>query len=296
MSTPAPFDRDEALRVVRLALAEDLGPGDVTTATFVPETLAGRAAYVAKAAGVVAGLPLLPLVFAELDPRVRVLNPVEDGTAVTPGTILAQVAGSARALLTGERVSLNLLQRLSGIATLTRRFVERAAGHPARILDTRKTLPGLRALEKYAVRVGGGQNHRMGLYDAVMIKDNHLRILTLAGNRARLRELVERARASLPPGGWVEAEAQSLEEVRELAAAGVDVLMLDNLDVPTMRQALAIVRGPAAGGRALKVEVSGGVKLETVGAIAALGVDWISVGALTHSAPALDISLEIEAG
>lgn len=295
MSAIVGLDREHALGVIRAALREDVGPGDVTTENFVPAGLAGTARYVAKATGVVAGMPLVPLVFGELDPAVRVLEPVEDGTRVEPGTVLARLAGPARALLTGERVSLNLLQRLSGIATLARRFCDRVAGTSARVLDTRKTLPGLRALEKYAVRVGGGKNHRMGLYDAVMLKDNHLRLLTLAGKRPRLAEEVARVRALLPAGGWVEAEAQSLEEVVELARAGVDVLMLDNMDLPTLRQALAALAALGLARRPL-VEVSGGVHLDTIGPIAALGVDWISVGALTHSVPALDISLEVEVG
>ncbi|MBI5369287.1 MAG: carboxylating nicotinate-nucleotide diphosphorylase [Planctomycetes bacterium] len=281
--------------MITIALAEDVGPGDVTSNTFVPAGFAGAARYVAKAAGVVAGLPLVPLVFAALDPAVACTPSLADGARVEPGAILARLAGPARALLTGERLSLNLLQRLSGIATLTRRFVERVAGTRAAVLDTRKTVPGLRRLEKYAVRAGGGTNHRMGLHDAVLIKDNHLRILTLSGKRPMLAQAIAEARRALPPGGWVEAEAQSLEEAAELAAAGVDVLMLDNLDLPTMRRALERIAAAAAG-RPIRIEVSGGVNLDTVRPIAELGVDWISVGALTHSAPALDISLEIDVG
>jgi nicotinate-nucleotide pyrophosphorylase (carboxylating) len=266
--------------LVRRALAEDVGAGDVTTVATVPEQARGRGILLAKSTLVLAGLEVAAAVFDEIDPACQVSRRLDDGVLCRPGTILADVAGPARALLTGERVAVNFLQRLSGIATLTRRFVE-AAGGRITVLDTRKTTPTLRTLEKYAVRVGGGVNHRFGLYDAFLIKDNHVR---LTGGIAAAVERARRARPDLK----VEVEAQSLEQVDEALAARVDVLLVDNLTLDEVREAVRRSAGRA------KVEISGGVTLDRMAALADTGADFVSVGALTHSAPAADISFEIE--
>jgi nicotinate-nucleotide pyrophosphorylase (carboxylating) len=268
------------LPVVRRALDEDIGPGDVTSVAVVPEDARGAGVLVAKTSLVLAGLPVALAVFHILDRTVDVLEAESEGAACEPGHILARLQGPARALLGGERVALNFLQRLSGIATLTRRFVEAAAGRIT-ILDTRKTTPTLRALEKYAVRAGGGVNHRFGLFDAFLIKDNHIR---LAGG---VGEAIARARAARP-GLTIEVEAQSLAQVDEALAAGADVLLVDNLPLADVREAVVRTRGRA------RVEISGGVTLDRVEALADTGADFVSVGALTHSAPAVDISFEIE--
>jgi nicotinate-nucleotide pyrophosphorylase (carboxylating) len=234
----------------------------------------------AKSALVVAGLPVAAAAFELVDAATVVMPRVGDGTACEAGTVIGEVQGAARALLTAERVALNFLQRLSGVATITRRFVD-ASGGRITVLDTRKTTPTLRALEKYAVRVGGGRNHRFGLYDAFLVKDNHIRV---AGGIAAA---VERARR-FRPGLAVEVEAQSLEQVDEALAARVDILLVDNMPLHEVREAVARARGRA------KVEISGGVTLDRISALARTGADFVSVGALTHSAPAADISLEIE--
>lgn len=283
MSNPLP-DPVATGDLVRRALAEDLGGGDITTRAIVPPELDGRAVLVAKTALVVAGLPVAGEVCRQVDPRLAWQPLCVDGDHLAPGDLLARVAGPAAGLLAAERTLLNLLQHLSGIATLTRAFVE-AAGGRIRVLDTRKTLPTLRALEKYAVRCGGGTNHRAGLFDGVLIKDNHIRV---AGSIADAVRRVRAAQAAGDPVRPIEVEAQSLDEVRQALAAGADIIMLDNLDLATMRDAVTLV-----GGRAT-LEISGGVTLERMPALAGLGADWVSVGALTHSAPAADISLEIE--
>jgi nicotinate-nucleotide pyrophosphorylase (carboxylating) len=270
---------DTLARVVDAALAEDVGQGDVTTEATVDAVAVGSAVLVTRSAGVVAGLDAAEAVFRALDPGVRFERLVDDGEVLAGPASLAEVAGSLRAILTGERTALNLLGRLSGIATLTRRYVDAVAGTGVAILDTRKTTPGLRALEKEAVAVGGGRNHRFGLDDGVLVKDNHL---AAAGT---VRVAVERLRATtaLP----VEVECDTLEQVEEALAAGADALLLDNMDLESLRRAVAI-----AGGRA-RLEASGGITLDTVRAVAETGVDEISIGALTHSAPALDVSLEL---
>jgi len=269
------------MEIVSRALAEDIGPGDITTlATVVPDAQS-RAEIVAKADGVIAGLPVAALTFRALDPRSRFEEVLSDGVRVSDGMTVARRSGLAAAVLTAERTALNFLQRLSGIATLTADFVEAVRGTDARILDTRKTAPGLRLLEKYAVRMGGGDNHRLGLYDGVLIKDNHLRAVGGVG------EAVTRARANAHHLLKVEVEVQTIEEVDEALAAGADVILLDNMPLDEIEQAVEHVSG-----RCL-LEVSGGVDLTTVRALAETGVDLISVGALTHSAPALDLSLEI---
>lgn len=267
--------------LIARALAEDVGGGDVTTLAIVPADTRAEARIVARAAGVVAGLPVASRVFAHVDPRVEVALAARDGERVRPAQTVASLAGPARAILSGERVALNFLQHLSGIATRTAHFVELVAGTGARILDTRKTIPGLRLLAKYAVRCGGGQNHRVGLYDGIVIKDNHI---AAAGS---LATAVERARARAPHLARVEVEVETLDQVREALAAGADLLLLDNMPLDQMRQAVALCRGRA------QTEASGGITEETVRAVAETGVDFISVGALTHSVAALDFSLDL---
>jgi nicotinate-nucleotide pyrophosphorylase (carboxylating) len=276
------FPAADAERAIAQALAEDVGAGDITSLATVPEGVQGRAVFQAKDTGVLCGLPVLRRVYAQIDPRVELEVLVEEGSPVTPGTRVAIVRGPARSLLTGERVALNFLQHLSAIATRTAGFVKLLEGTSTRIIDTRKTVPGLRALAKYAVRVGGGHNHRFGLYDGVLIKDNHIQA---AGG---IRPAVARAREIAPHMLRVEVETENLEQVQEALDAGADVILLDNMDPETRRQAVTLCRG-----RAL-TEASGGINEQTIRAIAETGVDLISVGALTHSVTALDISLDWE--
>jgi nicotinate-nucleotide pyrophosphorylase (carboxylating) len=257
-------------------LAEDIGSGDVTTLALIDEDAICKAVVLVKEPGVVCGLEAATAVFAELGVGFEPL--VAEGATVEPGHI-AELVGPARGVLTGERLALNLIGRLSGIATLTRRYVDAIEGTGATILDTRKTTPGLRALEKHAVATGGATNHRFGLDDGVLVKDNHLRLT--GGIAAAVASL--RAATDLP----VEVEAESLEQVREAVEAGADAILLDNMPTDELREAVAFVAGRA------RLEASGGVNLETVRAIAETGVDFISVGALTHSAPSLDVSLEV---
>ncbi len=268
--------------LVRGALDEDIGTGDITTQAIVPADARARGTVIQKQAGVVFGYAVAEAVFAELDPSAswRELEP--EGTWRGSQAGLIEVEGQARALLTGERVSLNFLQHLSGIATLTAQFVREVEGTGVEVLDTRKTTPGQRRLEKEAVRAGGGTNHRMGLYDAVLIKDNHIEI---AGGVA---EAIALAKKSAPEGVLVEVECETLTQVEEALNAGIERILLDNMSVEEIHEAVK-----SAGDRA-ELEVSGGVTLKNVGEIAATKVKYISVGALTHSAPALDLSLEIQ--
>lgn len=272
--------------VVAQALAEDIGHGDLTTQTAIPAAVQSTAHIVTREAGVVAGLPVVIAVFHQLDPRLKVLLHVDDGATVAAGTKLATVVGSARSILGGERVALNLLQRLSGIATMTAQYVAAVANTKAKILDTRKTTPGLRALEKYAVRVGGGYNHRFGLYDGVMLKDNHLAILAAQG--IDLVSAIKQVRQHLGPMVQIEVEVESVDAAIAAAEAGADLILLDNMPLDQLRLAVQAIAGRA------KTEASGGVTLQTVRAIAETGVDYISVGALTHSVRALDIGLDCE--
>ena len=262
------------------ALAEDVGEGDVTTAALVPEEARGRATLTQKAPGVIAGLAVAEAVFRRVDPALEWRAHVDEGVW-RDGGLVAEVEGSSRSILTGERVALNFLQRLSGIATLTARYVAAVDGTGARILDTRKTTPGLRALEKQAVVAGGGTNHRAGLYDAILVKENHA---AMAGGVVEATRRALAAADGLP----VEVECRTLDEVRAAVEAGAPRILLDNMATDELRAAVELAAGRA------ELEASGGVTLETVSAIAATGVDYISVGALTHSAPALDISLVLE--
>ena len=277
---PSRLDPSQYRDTVRRALEEDVGPGDITTDATVSATQPARGVFVAKAECVVAGLEVAFEAFRQLDPDVRITHRKHDGEHCRVGDELAEVAGSARALLVGERTALNFLQRLSGIATRARQCVD-AAGGGIIVLDTRKTTPTLRALEKYAVRAGGATNHRFGLFDAVLIKDNHIR---LAGG---VCEAVERVRQH-QPGRTIEIEAQSSAQVDEALAAGANIVLVDNMSIDEIREAVGRVRGRA------KVEISGGVTLDRIPDLAGTGADYVSVGALTHSAPAVDISFEIE--
>jgi nicotinate-nucleotide pyrophosphorylase (carboxylating) len=281
-----PLSAQEIRRAVALALAEDIGSGDVTTLAAVPETAKARAVVRAREPLVVAGLALAEAAFHELSSVVQFTRAVEDGHRVAEGQPLLQVAGAARALLSAERVALNFLQRLCGIATLTAQFVDAIKGTRAQILDTRKTTPGWRRLEKYAVACGGGRNHRLGLFDMVLIKDNHLAALRSESPNA-IAAAVQRARTKYPKLK-VEVEADTLVQVDQAVAARADIILLDNMNVLQLRLAVQKCRD-----RAL-TEASGGVTLAGVRAIAETGVDFISVGALTHSARAVDIGLDFE--
>ena len=282
--TPSPYLELPPLlveRAVAAALKEDLGDaGDITTEAIIAPEAYGEAKIVARKAGVVAGLDLAETTFRMLDPEVKFTRVVEDGGKVAAGGTIAEVQGSTRALLTGERTALNFLGRLSGIATLTAAFVAAVEGTPARIAETRKTTPGLRAFEKYAVRVGGGVNHRFGLYDAVLVKDNHIAAAggianALAKLQARVGHLVK-----------IEVEVDTLAQLEQALKFPIDAVLLDNMDVKTLKAAVALVKGRVV------TEASGGVSLETVGEIAKTGVDVISVGALTNAPRSLDSSLE----
>ncbi|MBC7356901.1 MAG: carboxylating nicotinate-nucleotide diphosphorylase [Desulfacinum sp.] len=266
---------------LRLALQEDVGPGDVTTQATVPADQVGEARAVVRGPCVLSGLTVFRRVFSLMDHALEIRSSCRDGDRVEVDTVVSTVHGSLASILTGERTALNLLQRLCGIATLTDRLVQAVAGTRCRILDTRKTTPLWRDLEKAAVRHGGGQNHRFGLFDGILIKDNHV---AAAGG---VRPAIERARRAAPHTLRVEVEVDSLEQLREALEAGADVIMLDNFSVDQVRRGVEL-----AAGRAL-LEVSGGITLETARAYAETGVDFISVGALTHSAPAVDISLEV---
>jgi len=268
---------------VRRALAEDLGrAGDITTLAIIPDSASATATLVARADGVISGLDLARGAFRQIDPTIGFESWATDGARVEKGAALARIDGSARAILIAERVALNYLGRLSGVATLTAQYVDRVAHTQARICDTRKTTPLLRAFEKYAVRCGGGANHRFGLDDAILIKDNHIAV---AGGVAAALRAAKRFAGHLVK---IEIEVDTLDQLRDVLAEGADVVLLDNMSLPMLREAVALVNG------AMLCEASGGVSLETVVAIAETGVDLISVGALTHSAPTLDVALDIE--
>ncbi|HLG82260.1 MAG TPA: carboxylating nicotinate-nucleotide diphosphorylase [Bradyrhizobium sp.] len=278
----SPLALDDA---VARALDEDLGrAGDITSIATIPETTAARAVMVARQDGVIAGLPLALAVFRKLCPEIQVQADVRDGAAVTAGVHLMTIAGPARAVLTGERTALNFVGRLSGIATLTSSYVRNTSGTRLRICCTRKTTPGLRALEKYAVRCGGGFNHRFGLDDAILIKDNHIAV---AGG---IKPVLERARAHAGHLVKIEIEVDTLAQLREVLDTGLaDAVLLDNMDIPTLSEAVNMARGRVV------LEASGGVTLNSIADIATTGVDYVSSGALTHSAPNFDVALDIDA-
>jgi len=271
--------------VIRRALAEDLGPGDITSECFIPADHHSTARIFAKENAILAGTEVAHEVFRQIDPAIEVQIRKHDGDTLTPGDLILTAAGATRALLSAERTALNFLQRLSGIATLTRRFVDAVAGTKAVILDTRKTTPGLREFERLAVRAGGGTNHRFGLFDRVLAKDNHLAI---TGDAAGLQRAVDTAKKRAPDI-VIEIEADTLDQVRLLAGLrGIDIILLDNMSNDELRKAVQL-----RGEKKILLEASGGVNLDTVASIAATGIDQISVGALTHSARAIDLSMEI---
>jgi nicotinate-nucleotide pyrophosphorylase (carboxylating) len=292
LSTPAiagapmlrfPYSQDETRTLVKNALDEDGAFNDLTTIATVVSDRHARGRLVARAAGVLCGVPLAIEAFCQLDPKVTIRVDHEDGARLEPGDSILYLSGHARALLAAERVALNFMQRLSGVASLTARYVDAVHGTRARILDTRKTTPGWRLLEKYAVRAGGGTNHRLSLSSAVLIKDNHL-----AAVDGDVGIAVRRARELAPAGTKIEVECDRLEQVEAALAARADIIMLDNMTPAEMARGVALVNGRAI------TEASGGVALDSVRRIAETGVDWISVGALTHSAPALDLALDFE--
>lgn len=267
--------------IIEHAFREDIGDGDITTNNLVPENSVAKASMTAKADGVIAGLPIAEKVFKKLDPNLIWKPLVKDGDTIKKGDVIVEMQGSFRALLTGERLALNLMQRMSGIASETAKYVAEVKHTNVQILDTRKTVPGLRTLDKYSVKTGGGTNHRIGLYDLVMIKDNHIKI---AGGIA---PAVEQIRKSIPSHIKVEVETTNLEEVKEAVFAGADIIMLDNMSNEAMTEAVNLVDGKA------KTEASGNMSLERLKGVAETGVDFISIGALTHSVKALDISQNI---
>ena len=272
--------------IIDLALAEDTSHGDITSEVLIPPNLHGKASILIKEKGVLAGGEVVSKVFLRVDPSLKVEILVKDGTEVKPGDIVATISGKVASILKAERTVLNFLQRLSGIASMTAQYVSETRGCKAVITDTRKTTPGLRVLEKYAVRMGGGKNHRFHLGDGILIKDNHLETLRSPG--VNLREIVAKAKENAPQGVKVEVEVTSVQEAGEVVAAGADIVMLDNMSPEEMKEAVGLVSGQA------KIEASGGITLANVRQIAMTGVDIISIGALTHSYKSLDISLEIE--
>jgi nicotinate-nucleotide pyrophosphorylase (carboxylating) len=268
-------------KIVEQALLEDIGTGDITSESIVPYDLKAKGIIKTSEEGVVAGLDIIYLVFKKLDPEICFQSKIKDGKNILPGEVLAKISGSARTILKGERVALNFLQRMSGIATITSKFCQQVKDFPVRIIDTRKTTPGLRILEKYAVRMGGGYNHRFGLYDAVLIKDNHIAV---AGG---IKSAVNSVQKQISHTVKIEVEAENLSQLQEALKVQVDTIMLDNMDLETMKEAVKIVKGKTL------IEASGGITLEKVREIARTGVDLISVGALTHSVKSLDISMKI---
>ena len=277
---------EEVDNIIDLALAEDISHGDVTSEALIPTELQGKASILVKAEGILAGGEVAKRLFLKVDPSLRVEVLIRDGARVQPGDIVATIFGSVVSILKAERVALNFLQRLSGIASQTARYIAKTRGFIVTITDTRKTTPGLRLLEKYAVRMGGGQNHRFHLGDGILIKDNHLVVLRALG--MSLKDIVARAKHNAPQGLKVEVEVNTAQEALDAVEAGVDIIMLDNMSPDEMRRIVGLVSGQ------VKIEASGGITLENIRPVAMAGVDTISIGALTHSPKALDISLELE--
>jgi nicotinate-nucleotide pyrophosphorylase (carboxylating) len=273
-------------QLIAQAIAEDLGQGDVTTEALISKTQQGKASIVVKAKGIIAGVEVAKQVLLKVDPELKIAILIEDGTEIKPGDIVAKIEGRVASILKAERVALNFLQHLSGIASETGHYVQAIKGLPVQITDTRKTTPCLRTLEKYAIRVGGGKNHRTHLGDGILIKDNHLAALRRQG--LSIKEIVIKARQKAPPELKIEVEVKTTQEAVEAVEAEADIIMLDNMGLKDMRQAVELIKG-----RAL-IEASGGITLDRVRAVAETGVDLISIGALTHSAKALDISLELD--
>ena len=290
--------------LIQLAIQEDIGDGDITTESLIPDSLIVEGAFLAKESGVIAGLPVVEYFFSKLDKGVSLNRKAKDGTVIDKGQTIATINGSARTLLTGERIALNFLQRLSGIATLTAQFVERIKPLKTAIMDTRKTIPGWRYLEKYAVAMGGGVNHRMGLYDQVLIKDNHLDILKVetglkpvstSSHISIIEKAVSALRQKIKRGILIEVETRTQEEVADALKAEVDIILFDNMNIAQLKEAVKMVKNwkRSKGKHKSLTEASGNITMENVHLVAQTGVDRISVGAITHSAKALDISLEI---
>ncbi len=273
-------------RIIDVALAEDISHGDITSEALIPPDLSSKASLLVKEKGILTGIEVAGRVFQRVDARLEVEGLIKDGAAIKPGDIAAKISGSVISILKSERTALNFLQRLSGIASLTAQYVAKTKGTDARIYDTRKTTPGLRLLEKYAVRTGGGQNHRLDLGEAVLVKDNHINALRATG--MNIRDIVARARQNAPSGATIEVEVTSVGEVQEALKADADIIMVDNMSLEETSRVVKMVAGR------VKIEASGGITLANVRQISLTGVDMISIGALTHSYKALDISLELE--
>lgn len=283
-------ERNAAVPLIQMAFAEDLAErGDLTCQALIPEEALAEVLVVARQEGVLAGGPVAEMVFAQLDSAVAWRQDVPDGSRIAPGTCVAKVSGRIASLLTGERTALNFLTHLSGIATLTRRFVDAVLPSPVQILDTRKTHPGWRVLEKYAVRAGGGTNHRMGLYDGCLIKDNHLVAWSVQADTPSIADAIRHARRKLGEGIPVEVEVDTLDQLRDALEASPDIVLLDNMTPAVLREAVAIRNQMQP---KVLLEASGGIRLETIGEIARTGVERISIGALTHSAPACDLAFD----
>jgi len=292
------LDLEKIKDIVQLAIKEDIGDGDITSKIFIPDGSKTEGMLIAKEAGVVAGLPVAGYVLSQIDENLILTSNIEDGSRVKKGTIIGSVKGLILSLLSAERLVLNFLQRLSGIATATNRFAEKIKGYRTQIMDTRKTAPGWRYLEKYAVRVGGGINHRMGLYDQILIKDNHLKTMGSEKENGAISRFVRKAREQIENGMLIEVEVEDLCQIKEVMDAGVDIILFDNMEPSKIREAVGMVKefekNQGAGtGNAILTEASGNITIENVEEYADAGVDRISVGAITHSARALDISFDI---
>ncbi|HLE86885.1 MAG TPA: carboxylating nicotinate-nucleotide diphosphorylase [Candidatus Brocadiaceae bacterium] len=290
--------------LIQLAIQEDIGTGDITTVNLIPDSLIVEGVFIAKESGVIAGMPVVEYFFSRLEKDVSLQQRIKEGTCVNKGEAIANIKGSAKTLLSGERIALNFLQRLSGIATITAKFVERIKPLKTAVMDTRKTIPGWRYLEKYAVAMGGGVNHRMGLYDQALLKDNHLDILKVetglkpvstSSHISIIEKAVSALREKTKRGILVEVETRTLEEVADALKAGVDIILFDNMNIAQLKEAVETVKNwkSSKGKRKPLTEASGNITLENVRLVAQTGVDRISIGAITHSAKALDISLEI---
>ena len=292
------LDLEKIRDIVQLAIKEDIGDGDITSKIFIPDGSETKGMLIAKEAGIVAGLPVAGYVLSQIDENLIFTSNIEDGSRVKKGTIIGSVKGLTLSLLSAERLVLNFLQRLSGIATATNRFAEKIKGYGTQIMDTRKTAPGWRYLEKYAVRVGGGINHRMGLYDQILIKDNHLKAMGTEKENDTISRLVKKAREQIKNGTLIEVEVEDLCQIREVMDAGVDIILFDNMEPSKIREAVEMVKEfensrDAGNGRAILTEASGNITIENVEEYADAGVDRISVGAITHSVRVLDISFDI---
>jgi nicotinate-nucleotide pyrophosphorylase (carboxylating) len=292
------FDLKKIKEIVQLAIKEDIGTGDITSRIFIPEGSESEGVLIAKETGIVAGLPVAGYVLSQIDKNLRLTVNIEDGSRVEKGSVIASVKGLTLSLLSAERLVLNFLQRLSGIATVTNNFAERVKGYESQILDTRKTTPGWRYLEKYAVRIGGGANHRMGLYDQILIKDNHIKIMESKKENGDISSLVKKAREQVANEVLIEVEVEELCQINDMVDAGVDIILFDNMAPSKINEAVGMVkefenRRAAGTSSPILTEASGNITIENVEEYAKAGVDRISVGMITHSARALDISFDI---